>query len=97
MTTEHERVNHPSHYHPGKHEVIDVLEEWGLGFHLGNTVKYIARHEQKGSPLEDLMKARWYLDRAIALIERSMSPKETNGHQTPDVGPGTSNGAKVSP
>jgi acetoin utilization deacetylase AcuC-like enzyme len=64
-----ESVNHPVHYRPGKHEAIDVIEEWGLGFCLGNTVKYIARHELKGTPLEDLRKARWYLDRAIQQME----------------------------
>lgn len=67
-------VSHPAHYHPGKHEVIDVVEAWGLGFCLGNVVKYVARHALKGAPLEDLKKARWYLDRAIAEMERSPSP-----------------------
>lgn len=65
-----ESVDHPAHYRPGKYEAIDVIEEWGLGFCLGNVVKYIARHGLKGSPLEDLKKARWYLDRAITEMER---------------------------
>lgn len=69
-----EKVDHPSHYHPGNHEVIDVIEAWGLGFSLGNAMKYIARHRLKGAPLEDLQKARWYLDRAIAELEREVSP-----------------------
>jgi hypothetical protein len=64
-------VNHPDHY-GGKdnpYEAIKVIEQWGLGFHLGNTVKYISRAGKKGSTLEDLKKARWYLDRFIANME----------------------------
>lgn len=64
-----ETIDHPSHYRPGKHEAIDVIEEWKLGFCLGNCVKYIARHELKGTALEDLKKSRWYLDRAIMKLE----------------------------
>lgn len=63
-------VGNPGHYHRGTHEAIDVIEAWGLGFCLGNALKYIARHELKGRPLEDLKKARWYLDRAITAMER---------------------------
>lgn len=65
-------VNHPKHY-GGKdntYEAIKVIEAWGLGFHLGNVVKYISRARHKGTLLEDLKKARWYLDRAIQTIER---------------------------
>ena len=51
-------VNHPPHYNAGNIEPIDVIEDWGLGFCLGNTVKYIARSEHKGTPIEDLKKAR---------------------------------------
>jgi hypothetical protein len=64
-------VNHPPHYTAGKFEVIDVIEDWGLGFNLGNTVKYVARSGHKGSRLEDLKKARWYLDREIGRLENS--------------------------
>lgn len=58
-------VNHPSHYNRGKIEVIDFIEDQGLSFHLGNVIKYIARAGSKGDKLEDLKKARWYLDRYI--------------------------------
>lgn len=34
-----------------------------LGFHLGNVIKYVLRSKYKGKELEDLKKARWYLDR----------------------------------
>lgn len=58
-------VDHPAHYNTGKIEVIDAIEDWALGFSLGNCVKYIARAEHKGRPIEDLKKALWYLNREI--------------------------------
>lgn len=58
-------IEHPSHYNRGKIEVIDFIEDQGLSFHLGNVIKYIARAGSKGDKLEDLKKARWYLDRYI--------------------------------
>jgi hypothetical protein len=63
-------VNHPSHYTSGGIEAIAVIEAWGLGFHLGNAVKYISRAGKKdpAKTLEDLQKARWYLDREIARL-----------------------------
>jgi len=63
-------VNHPSHYNIGTIEVIDVIEDWGLGFHAGNIVKYVARAPHKGKEVEDLQKARFYLDRLIAMEEK---------------------------
>jgi len=70
-----EQVDHPSHYLKDTgHEAIDVIEAWGLGFCLGNVVKYISRAGKKNPEkiLEDLEKARWYLDRQIK-NERSKS------------------------
>jgi hypothetical protein len=68
-----EKVHHPQHYGGDTtYEVIKVIEAWQLGFHLGNTVKYVARADKKGTRLEDLKKARWYLDREI---ERCRSEK----------------------
>ena len=64
-----EAVNHPPHYNQGNIEVIDAIEDWGLDFNAGNVVKYVARHKHKAEPLEDLKKARWYLDRIIKGIE----------------------------
>lgn len=60
-----EKVDHPKHYNMGKIEVIDAIEDWSLNFHLGNTVKYVARANHKGNALEDLKKAKWYLEREI--------------------------------
>jgi len=72
-------VNHPAHYKAGGIEPIDVIEAWQLGFSLGNTVKYIARAEHKGAPLEDLKKARWYLDREIQCREKAAIRKSGSG------------------
>ena len=63
----------PAHYSEGRrYEPIDVIEDWGLGFHLGNAVKYIARCGRKEGedPAECLRKAVWYLEREIARRER---------------------------
>ncbi len=67
-----ESVNHPDHY-GGKdnpYEAIKVIEDWDLNFNLGNTVKYISRVGKKLNSLEDLKKARWYLDREINELEK---------------------------
>lgn len=82
-------VDHPEHY-GGKdnpYEAIKVIEAWGLGFCLGNAVKYISRAGKKAEDpsgrlghadqarllkdktVEDLKKARWYIDREITTLE----------------------------
>lgn len=60
-----EKVNHPPHYQGAGIEVIDVIESFNLGFCLGNAVKYILRAGKKEDFVEDLEKARWYIDRMI--------------------------------
>lgn len=59
-------VNHPAHYtaHPSGVECIQITEH--MGFCLGNAIKYIWRADLKHDAIEDLKKARWYLDREIA-------------------------------
>ena len=59
-------VNHPAHYKVGGIETIDFIEAKALGYHLGNAVKYITRADHKDNTIEDLCKARWYLNREIA-------------------------------
>lgn len=61
-------MNHPKHYNVGKIEAIEVIEDWDLGFCLGNVVKYVSRAGHKGSELEDLRKANWYLLREIERV-----------------------------
>ena len=58
-------VNHPPHYKTGGIEVIDFIEAKNLSYHLGNVIKYIARADHKGNKKDDLLKAQWYLTRAI--------------------------------
>ena len=67
-----EQVNHPAHYGgaDNPYEAIKVIEAWELGFCLGNTVKYISRAGKKDDVLQDLKKARWYLDREISNREK---------------------------
>ena len=63
-------VDHPSHYGGDQaYETIKVIEAWQLGFSLGNAVKYISRAGKKGDEIEDLKKARWYLERRISQLE----------------------------
>jgi len=66
-------VSHPPHYNQGKIEVIEFIEDQGLGdgFCLGNAIKYIARAGKKDpeKTIEDLEKARWYLSRQIEILK----------------------------
>lgn len=67
--TKHDAVNHPAHYtsQPRGVECIQITEH--MSFCLGNVLKYIWRSDEKGATIEDLKKARWYLDREILLRE----------------------------
>jgi hypothetical protein len=69
-------ITHPAHYLEGRViEPIEVIEAWDLSHHLACVVKYIARAGRKNPIVEDLSKAEWYLERAIA-IERDKEPEE---------------------
>lgn len=65
---EEDIVNHPSHYNKGI-EVIDFIESWDMTFNIGNIVKYVTRAKYKGNMLQDLKKAKFYLDREIERLE----------------------------
>ena len=68
-----DHVNHPSHYGgDSTYEAVNVIEAWGLGWHCGSAVKYIARAGKKPNnpELQDLKKARWCIDRRIAQLEK---------------------------
>jgi hypothetical protein len=71
-----DQVNHPQHYggENNVYEAIKVIDAWGLGFSLGNTVKYISRagKKNKDRELEDLKKAIWYLEHHIKNLENEM-------------------------
>lgn len=70
-------VNHPDHY-KGKSgmEAIDVIEDFQLGFNLGNALKYVLRAKRKDDVIQDLRKAIWYLRREIKNIESDMDNGE---------------------
>ena len=70
-------VNHPKHYKKGNIETIDYLESFlgrqgFLDYCLGNVLKYVSRWRDKGG-VEDLKKAKWYLDRTIKTIDNQKS------------------------
>lgn len=73
-----EAVNHPAHYGgaDNPYEAIKVIEAWQLTFCLGTAVKYFARAGKKDptKEIEDLEKARWYLDREIQRLKRLQKP-----------------------
>ena len=71
MALHADMVNHPPHYKAGGIETIDFIEAKNLGYNLGNVVKYVSRADLKGNKVEDLQKARWYLDRAIANLSKT--------------------------
>ena len=76
-----DNVNHPAHYTRGNIEVIDFIEDQNLGYHESNVVKYISRYKYKGKPLEDLKKAKWYLDRLIETNKGEVPVKDTREYQ----------------
>src|SRR5574343_1949349 len=64
--TQNDPVNRPMHYtaHPSGIECIQITEH--MGFNLGNALKYIWRCDLKQDAIEDLKKAKWYIEREIA-------------------------------
>ena len=67
-----DKVIAPDYYKSSdnKFEVIDIIEQYGLDFCLGNAVKYICRAGKKHEKVaEDLQKAIWYLERKIEQLE----------------------------
>lgn len=78
IDTEPEKVDHPAYYGGDTtYEAIKVIEAWGLDFCLGNTVKYISRAGKKDKvrEIEDLKKAKWYIERRIEQLQ-----EERNGN-----------------
>jgi hypothetical protein len=79
--SEHDAVNHPKHYtsHPAKCvcsagiECIQITEH--MGFNLGNAVKYVWRADLKSDAIEDLKKARWYIDRELLKRGATVPPE----------------------
>jgi len=69
MKKEHDAVNHPTHYtsHPSGVECIQVTQH--MNFCVGNAMKYLWRAGNKGDYIEDLRKAKWYVEQEIARVE----------------------------
>ena len=68
-----EKVNHPSHYggESNVYEAIKIIEAYNLNFSLGNVIKYTLRAGKKINEIEDLKKAKWYLDRHIRNLKEN--------------------------
>ena len=69
-----DNINHPRHYTvncDGEQaiETYDYINSWKMGYAEGNIIKYVSRHKYKGKPLQDLKKARWYIDKLIEELE----------------------------
>lgn len=78
MGISHDAVHHPAHYNQYSIEVIEVTRH--CSFNIGNAIKYILRHLDKGKPVEDLGKAYWYLnDQARNFLALTIVPDEVKG------------------
>lgn len=71
-----EKINHPEHYKGNKYEAIDIIDDYQLGFNLGNAVKYILRAGKKGDAAEDLKKAKWYIEHEICKLMNEQERKK---------------------
>lgn len=84
-----QNVQHPIYYGGADdpYEAIKVIEAWNLGFHLGNTVKYISRAGKKdgNSATQDLRKAMFYLNREIQLLEKQDQVIDVSGAMVTDT------------
>jgi hypothetical protein len=72
-----DKINHPHHYNQGI-ECADYVESHNMCFFQGNAIKYITRFKYKGTPVEDLKKAVWYINRLIERIENLQKEREQN-------------------
>lgn len=78
-----EKVNHPAHYAEGRlFEPIDVIQDWNLDFCLGNTVKYISRFGRKDNAIEDLEKAKFYLDYKLGELYKNQIRFEGDSNES---------------
>lgn len=80
--TPNDAVSHPSHYISGRnYEPKDVIRDWDLNFNLGSAVKYISRAGRKGDPIQDLRKARQFIEFEIEALEKE---RNINANKIPD-------------
>lgn len=78
MGPEDKSIDHPHHYTAGSIEVYDFIKSWNLDFATGNIIKYVARSPYKYSKLNDLKKARWYLNKLIEHEEALIAERVAN-------------------
>lgn len=70
VETAKDLVHHPAHYCYSEYEPKDVIRAWGLNFNLGSAVKYIARAGRKDDILQELNKAKQFIEFEIEAIEK---------------------------
>ena len=76
-----DKVNRPKHYninHLGEQaiETYDYIRSWKMDYPESNIIKYVTRHPYKGKSLEDLKKAKWYLEKLIQEVQHRESEEE---------------------
>lgn len=76
-----DNVDHPQHYENGPYECILLAEQYS--FNVGNMIKYVWRHKDKGHPKEDLQKALWYAKRAVE--DSEVLPHANGGSALPPL------------
>lgn len=71
-------INKPKHYNafPDAIEPLDYALSHRMSYPQGSIIKYVTRFRHKGVPLEDLKKARWFLNKMISKIESGTDPKD---------------------
>lgn len=71
ITDNKEMVHHPDHYDmtDKTYEPYKVINAWGANFNIGNAIKYLARYKKKWNPIEDLEKAKQYIDFEIECLK----------------------------
>jgi hypothetical protein len=72
-----EMVNHPEHYDmdDNTYEPYKVINAWKANFNIGNAIKYLARYKKKWNPIEDLQKAKQYIDFEIECLTKENDDK----------------------
>lgn len=86
-------VKRPDHYCFSKYEPKDVIREWGFNFNLGSAVKYIARAGRKDDIVQDLKKAREFLNFEIEALEAERGLTEEEQKELEEI---TKKNAEVS-
>ncbi len=67
-------VNHPPHYNAGQIEVIDFIDDQEhLGYHRLQSIRYITRSPFKGTEIQDIEKAIWYLNRRVRILKAEVA------------------------